>query len=160
MIEVFRKEAAVFAQTKKAHDLLGKRVLTKSGLVLGRVCEVRLDDSHRSLEGVLVRRRPWQSKVYVSHEFVSRLTDKAVILRVDPVIVFRGRSVVSKDGKRFGRVVDVVREQETNDLVSFIVRRRLLFMREVPVSAVASMNSAIILKGGYVDVKDSFKPTK
>lgn len=158
--EYFLEKAAPFAQTNDAKTLVGKRVLSKNGLVVGKVSQVRLDSANRSLEGLLVRRKLWQSKLYISHEFISRLTPKAAILDIDPVVVLRGRRVVSKDGKGYGRVSDVLRNQHSNELTALVVRRRLFWKKLVPAAAIKSVNSAIILDEVYADVKDAFGPAK
>jgi sporulation protein YlmC with PRC-barrel domain len=160
MIEYFLEQTAPFDQTRKAADILGKRVIAKSGLVVGKVSQIRLDGNQRELQGVLVRRMPWQSKLYISTDYIHRLTPKAIILDIDPLVVLRGRSVVSKDGKKYGRVSNIKREEDTNKLVSLVVRRRLFFKREIPASELKSIGSAIILQGVYANVKDKFNPSK
>lgn len=160
MIEHFLNNSAPLEQTRKASDIVGRRVLAKSGSVVGKVSEVRLDGNQSQVVGLLIRRYPWQSKVYISTEYIHRLTPKAVLLDIDPLVMLRGRTVVSKDGKKYGRVSDIVREQNTNKLVSLIVRRRLFFKKEVPAEELHSISEAIMLRGGYKSVKDKFPSAK
>lgn len=156
-MESFLEKAATYEQTRDASDVLGKRVLAKSGSVVGRVKEMRLDSQHRSLEGVLIGRGLFRSSLYVSEEYISRLTPQAVILSIDPAVMLRQRPVVSRDGKRFGTVKDVVREKETNEVAALVVRRRWFWTYEIPVEEFRQTGKAVVLKKSYEQARSSFK---
>ncbi len=147
--------AVSFEQTRDARTLLGKRVLAKNGMVVGRVSQIRLDANQTTVVGIVVRRNVFR-RIYICIEYVSRFTAKAVFLSIDPFILFRNRAMFSSDGKRFGRVIDVLREQETNTITSLIVRRRIFWKLEVPISEVNRMNKVIFLHKKYDEAKKFF----
>ena len=156
-MESYVSQANTFEQTRDAKAVLGKRVLAKNGSVVGKVKQVRLDPQHRNLQGVVVSRGLFRSSLYVSEEYISRLTPQAVILTINPACLMRGRVVVSSDGKRFGTVKEVSREQETNNVVVYLVKRYLFWVYELPADEVAKANRSLVLKKTYEQAKSSFK---
>ncbi len=156
-MEYLVEKSQSYEQTRDAKGLLSKRVLSKSGSIVGKVREVRLDSQHRELRGVLVSRGLFRPSVYISAEYISRLTPQAVILSIEPAMLFRRRAVISSDGKKFGRVKEVLRERETNNITGFLVRRNVFWTYEVPGSEVRKANKAIMLKKSYEQAKSSFK---
>ena len=156
-MESFVEQAATYEQTRDATDVVGKRVLAKSGSVVGRVKEVRLDPSHRELEGVLISRGLLRSSLYVSEEYIGRLTPQAVILTIDPCVLLRGRPVVSSDGKKFGTVKEVERAKETNEVTTYVVRRKWFWTYEVPADEIKHAGKAVVLKKSHDRAKSSFK---
>lgn len=156
-MESFVHEGASFEQTRRAKSLLGKRVLSKNGSVFGSVKQVLLDTKNREVQGILVSRSFFRPNTYVSVEYVERLTSQAVILTIDPASLFRGRPVITSDGKRYGTVKDVSRERETNNVVVYFVRRWLFFVYQVPAGEVKKAGKSVVLHKTYEQAKSSFK---
>ncbi len=143
-MDIYTERSAAFNDTRNAKKLVGIRVLTPTGEVFGRVREVRLHQTTNAFEGVVVKRG--STPRYVGKTYISRITNDAVILSIEPAMLYVGRPVVSSDGKRFGKVIKVHRAGHTNDVASLTVRRSLLRKVTVPASGVKQFGASIILK--------------
>ena len=156
-MESFVDTGVSYEQTRDARSLVGKRVLAKSGSVLGKVKQVLLDTQSKHVQGVLVSRGLLRSSIYLAIEYVSRLTPQAVILSIDPAVLLRGRPVLTSDGKRYGTVKDVAREHETNNVIVYFVRRYYFFVYEVPANEISKAGKSVVLKKTYGQAKSTFQ---
>ena len=154
-MESFIREGPAFDDTKPAHNLLGKRVLSKSGDVIGRVTQLRVNTDKRTLEGVVVRRKIFR-KLYICMSYVTRITEKAMMLGIDPSALFKGRAVVSSDGKKFGTVKELERKQESNEVTRVIVRRHLYKELAIPKEDFSRFGTSLILKNTYDQARKEY----
>lgn len=154
-MEQYIEQGDAYGQTRRLKNILGLRVLSKSGDVLGRVVEVRMDHKRESFEGVLVRMRNLK-KVYVNKTYVQKITDEAVLLSITPAIVYKGRKVVSSDGKAFGKAIEVRREGTTNNIEAIIVQRHFVRRVAVPIKDFSKLGASLILKKTYSDAKKEY----
>lgn len=155
MMESFIREGPTYDSTKAAKSLLGKRVLSKSGDIIGRVWQLRIDPNKRTLEGVVLRRKVFR-KIYICMSYVTRITDKALMLGIDPAALFRGRTIVSADGKKFGTAIALERMQETNEVVRVLVRRHLYKKLVVPKEDFSRFGTSLILKKTYDQARKEY----
>lgn len=109
-----------YEKTLDMSHVLGSRVISKSGVVVGNVKEVRIHPHHLKIEGVVVRRGPYNS-IYLGRNYIDRVSDKAVILSIDPVLLLVGKPVLTSQGKKIGTVKRVIRKHHTNELESINV---------------------------------------
>lgn len=150
-MDEFVKGAASFEETRNLTNLVGKRVLAKNNGVLGRVRQIRLGEDG-SFEGIVVWRGLLRKSLYVSRDYIQRLEPEAVLLDITPVAVYRGLPVITSDGKRFGKVADIVRKGTTNGLTALVVRRWFRTV-EIPKREVKKIHASVMLEREYEDAK-------
>jgi sporulation protein YlmC with PRC-barrel domain len=153
-MEQYIEHAADFQHTKNANDLVGLSALTSSGRKLGTVREVRLSKTH-AFDGVVVKKGLLGRKRYIGKTYIKKVSDKAVLLSIEPATIHEGRKVVSVDGKVFGKVIKLHRVEHTNQIHSLLVRRRLHKVT-IPFSHVKLLGKSIILKTNYEQARKTY----
>lgn len=153
-MEQFIKKGPSFDETRRLRDILGLRALSKTGMRLGRVRQVRVD-KEGNFRGILISPGIFRKRVFVSSSYIAGVEQGAVVLNIHPSFVFKWHNVLSLDGKRFGIVAKVSRNGDTNKVESFTVRR-LFKSVEVPASEVEQQGKTIILKKNYAEAKKHF----
>src|SRR3989344_9340263 len=128
--------------------LIGKRVLSKNGLVVGRIKSIKINKNNK-VEGVVVSPGLFRKKIYISSLYFDRLTSESIILSIDPSIFNRGKRVLNNDGNYLGKIKDVNRKENTNQVDSISVKRFLRKEIIIPGSQVKSVGQSIILKSTY-----------
>jgi sporulation protein YlmC with PRC-barrel domain len=124
-------------------SVVGKKVIAKNGEVIGRVKEVAFDLG--KILGIIVGAK--SGKVLIGTDYIDDLIADSVVLKISPVTALLGRKVFDKDGRKLGKVTELVRHNAHNDLTQIVVSRGL-FRKPLKVDRddiqVAGMN--IILK--------------
>ncbi len=149
----------LFTKGKTPDKLLGlshlmfKKVISKSGAVIGFVGEVFIDDN--KLRGVKVLR--FFNTLFIGADYIDKVSANSVMLSINPCVMHYKKKVRTADGKQVGIVSSVIRDGNTNDIKSIIIKRFLLFKYTVPFSEVKKIGSAVILKKDYEDAKKLFK---
>jgi len=154
-IDKYVENSLLLKETRNAHDLVGLRVLTISGEVLGRVKEVRLHHTSTILEGVIVNRGLFRAPCYMCKRYIERITHDAVLLSIEPVLLYVGRQILSSDGKMFGKVREVRRVRQTNEIESFLVKRTFFRKATIPFNQVKKLGTSIIIKKTYAEASKS-----
>ncbi len=147
--------AKAYAKTRRADGLVGMRVLAKSGSVLGKVRAVLLDPAGRTVQGILVGRLLHEN-LYITTSYIDRITEKAVLLKIDPASLRKGLQVITSDGKRVGTVIGMHRIKQTNDVHTYVVKRRFRTF-EVAAADVKHIGTSLILKKTYATLKKKLK---
>ena len=111
---VMRKEANA-ENTVNLKKLIGKRVLSLGGTVVGRITEIRLNPDNFEIEGVVVS-TGFSAPIYIGKSYFEHLSNIAVILNTELSILIKGKKVVTLDGKVLGRVRQVNRKGITNEI--------------------------------------------
>lgn len=125
---------------------IGKKVISKSGERVGKVHDIRFSGS--KVEGIVVLKRI--SRLFIDQEFIAGHSDEAVMLSIDPVTMMRGKQVFDADGKKLGKVSDVVRKGNSNVMSSIIIRKRLYSRGvRIPKEDIETAKKNIILKKVY-----------
>ena len=150
-IDKYVENSLLLKETRNASDLVGLRVLTVSGEVLGRVKEVRLNPASAVLEGVIVNRGPFRTPCYMCKRYIERITRDAVLLNIEPALLYTGRKVISSDGKLFGNIWEVRRVRQTNEIESLLVKRTFFRKATIPFSQVKKLGISIIIKKTYAE---------
>ncbi len=128
-------------------DIIGKKVISKSGNSVGRVHDILL--SGKGIAGIIASGRLRFSRLFIDEEFFGRVTN-AVMLSIDPVISLIGKQVFDADGKKLGKVVSLVRKGNENDFKAVVVKRRIYSKSvEIPKTDVDTFKKNIILKKVY-----------
>jgi len=147
---VVRKEADL-EKTVDIRKLIGKRVLSEGGTIAGYISEIRLNKNGFDLEGVVVSSS--FGLLYVGKSYFATVSDYSVILNTELSPLIKRKKVITIDGKVLGRVRQVNRKGNTNDVESLLVGS---FWRKyiVPVSAVKQIASSVLIRVKYNDTKE------
>lgn len=143
------EEEVNFEKTLDLRKILGSRILSKNGIVVGRIKQVRLNPETEKVEGVIVSRGWFRQNMYIEKSFFDRLSYDAIILNVDPVIMLKGRKIVTSEGEVIGKVKQVDRKGNTNDAENITTHSFLRGTFIIPASYVKYVGQSIILKPTY-----------
>lgn len=147
---VTRKEADL-DKTVNIRGLIGKRVLSEGGAIVGTIAEIRLDKEGFELEGIIVSTRV--GLIYVGKSYFSKISDYSVILNTELSVLIKGRNVLTIDGKILGKVKEVNRKGKTNEIESIIVSswwKKYL----IEVSEIKQIASSVLIKAKYDETKE------
>jgi sporulation protein YlmC with PRC-barrel domain len=144
-----------FTETYSLDRILGALVVSKNGLRVGKVIEVRILPEKLLIEGVLVKRGFLKRPVYIGKNYFKEITQDALILNIDPAFLLKGRRVFSAEGESQGKVRDIVCKGDTNTLNKLIVKSSFLRMPSVvPAGSIEKIGESIFLSSDYhVDKK-------
>jgi sporulation protein YlmC with PRC-barrel domain len=156
-MEEYLEKGPSFDHTRNAHDIVGRQVLASGRSEVGRVAEVRISPDEGHFKGVLIKRGLLQKKIYISAEYIERLAKGAVLLSIDPAFLQRGMPMLTNDGKRFGKVIDLVRDDLTNKIRTYVVRRYLRTL-QIPASEVKGVGRSVMLTKNYEQAKSTLIP--
>jgi sporulation protein YlmC with PRC-barrel domain len=141
------KEADTHAHSLDSKKVLGKKVLSKSGRILGNITDIQIHPKTLKILGVTVRNL--LSKYYFGNSYFGRITQDSIILNIDPSIFVKGKSVFTYDGKLVGKVAIVIRKGNTNDIKEIVIKS--LFKKDliIPSSAIHFVNKSVTLDKHY-----------
>src|SRR3989344_6286585 len=108
-------------ETLDSSSLLGCRVLSHNGLIIGKISQIRINPNTLRIEGILVKRGLFRKSIYIGSSYFDKMTSKSVILSIEPVIFLKNRNVLSFEGKKIGKVKKVIRKDNTNEIKEIIV---------------------------------------
>lgn len=153
MVELVKSEStAPFNRTVSDRKILGKRAISFGGKVIGRVCSVNLDSQTHEFCGILINRGIFRTKLYIDRNYIQKITNYAIMLNINPVVLLRGLFVFDHSGKRIGRVVGVNRAKFTNALLSVEIKRGIFGKTiVVPKDSLDSINRGVLLKEGFME---------
>jgi len=151
-MEVFVEKACEVDETLQIKDVLGKRVLAKSGAVLGLVKAVHINKKNYRVEGIVVRKFFKEDK-YICITYINMMTPKSVILSIEPATLFEGCTVVSHDGKKVGTAKKVNRVGNTNRVASLTVSRGWFRTMKVCQANIEHLGTSIILSKTHEQLK-------
>lgn len=148
---VTKKEASI-EDTINLRRLIGKRVLSEGGAIVGRISEVRVDPEGFELEGVVVS-RGFESPIYIGKSYFAKLSNYSVILNTELSVLLNGRKVLTTDGKVIGKIIEINRKGTTNDIESILVGRwwkKYL----IPVSDIKQIGNSVLIKTRHDEAKN------
>jgi len=145
---VTRKEISL-DKTINIKQIVRKSVLSKGGTIIGKVSEVRINPKNLELEGVLIKRDIFRKPLYIGKGYFSHLSHDAIILNIEVSLLIKGKQVLTDDGKILGKVVQVLRKGNSNELQGLIVRSLFSKRFTIPPSAVKYIGKTIILKKSH-----------
>ncbi len=152
-MELFIDKANPLDETLKTQELLGKRVITKSGTVLGRVKAIHISKKNYCVQGIVVKKFFRKDK-YICITYIHAITLKAIILSIDPVTLFVGCKVISHDGKKIGTVKKVHRIDRTNHISSLTVRCGWFKTINVRHVNIEHLGNSVIISKTYEQIKN------
>ncbi len=126
-------------------DYLGKKVVSKSGKTIGSVKDVLFTGN--GIKGIIVAKG--LSKFYVDSAYLNTVSKKAM-LSINPITLLIGKEVFDIDGRMLGKVIEVIRKNNTNDFEAIIVKKRIYSKGvEIPKSNIDILKKNIILNKSY-----------
>ena len=137
------------------NELLGKRVLANNGYVLGRVKEVLLNSKNLSLEGIYIH-KGIGNHLIIGNNYIDKLTDDAVILKIYPSTLLKGKKIVNGEGEFIAKIREVIRKGHSNDILELVVYSFWKGKFNIPASAIKNIGENIILKNSYHAPKKYF----
>lgn len=125
---------------------IGKAVISKSGDSVGKIYDIAFSKS--TMEGVVVVRK--LSKFFIDKKFLNAVSDKTVMLSINPVVMLLGKQVFDADGKKLGKVAGLARKGSTNNFDALIVKKNLYSKQfKVPKADIKVSKKNIILNKVY-----------
>lgn len=123
-------------------QIMGKKVLTTTGFLVGRVFDLRLDED-KTVMGILIRRNPGQKKIYLDSTTISSISAHAIILERLPFNLLIGNKVFTHEGKYLGKVSEVSYKEE---LQSIKVRKFFGKTKSLPAEKLEIREKSILLR--------------
>ena len=148
------KEVDIHTHALDSQKVLGKKILAKSGKVIGNIVDIQIHPKALNVLGVTVRN--WTSKYYFGKSYFGRITQDSVILNIDPSIFVKGKNVFTYDGKLIGKVSIVVRNGNTNAIKEIIIKAFLKKDLVIPNAMIHFVNKSVILVKHYHDKQKYF----
>ena len=139
-------DSSSFASSFSLFKIRGARVLTPSGIVVGRVFGVQSNANMSKILGVRVKRG--FNEIYIGREYFAQMTEESFVLNEELSVLLKGMPVLSGEGERVGYVKEVVRVKNTNNVEKLIVKGWLRPEYSLKPGQIESVGRAIILKGG------------
>lgn len=104
-----------------SEDILGKDVIDKEGEFIGVVEKVLIDKKSLSLIGIEIDKGFLKSGFVVGKDYIDRVTDYALILKIRIVYGIKGLEVFDNMGVKLGKVKDIKLQGTKNKVKELIV---------------------------------------
>jgi len=145
-IKVISEGKKNLSKMESFRQYIGRTVISKSGDKVGKVHDIMF--SGNNVGGIIVMKK--LSKFFIDKKFLGPVSDRTVMLSIDPVLMLVGKEVFDADGKKMGKVVDISRKTNSNNFDYLFVKRKLYSrMMKIPKSEVDVAKKNIILKKVY-----------
>ncbi|MDP2666663.1 MAG: PRC-barrel domain-containing protein [Candidatus Diapherotrites archaeon] len=109
----------------KVKEILGEKVLSHSGEEIGKVKDIYLSPDSLVVEGIRIDRGLVEEDQFIGREYIQKMTKEGVILLVHPVTELEGVKVFDNMGKEIGKVKEVNRVADSNEIATLVVDRGL-----------------------------------
>ena len=152
-VYIIEKSDVSIEETSNLRKLLGAKVLSIDGLIVGKVREIRIDPKKMNLQGIFVSRGIFQPLLYIGVSYFDKASNDAVILNIDPFVLLKGKEVVTSDGKIIGKVKDIIRNDFSNNIKEIIAGKLFRKHFRIPYESVKLAGRSIILKINYDGAK-------
>lgn len=105
----------------KLKEILGKKVLSYKGLVIGKVKDVAF--TRKKVMGFYIS--GVFKRYFVSMDYVDAFSGESLMLTIDPVTNLKGKLVFDKDGQKLGKVVEIKRPSFENKITEILVKKNV-----------------------------------
>lgn len=127
-------------------DLIGKKIIAKNGEFVGKVSDVAIKDY--DVKGIFCRTP--HGRVYIDKANFEVFSTNAIVLKIDPVTLLKGKLVFDSTGRKVGTVKKINRDDTTNKFKSIEVKGKIYKRKAIiKASQIATMQKNIILKSKY-----------
>lgn len=110
----------------RANEVVGKKVLARSGKKIGSVDTIYIDPQSLSIIGIKVNKGLLGVDQFIGSEYIKTMNDKGTVLNITPATEYLGMKVFDSRGKEIGKIKEVRRQGKTNVITSIVVDRGLL----------------------------------
>ncbi len=100
--------------------LVGKKIISKSGRIVGTVQDIII--KNYSIIGIITT-RSFASPLFIDKIYFDSFKEDAIILKIDPVTCIVGLNVFDKNGRKLGKVTNIIRETNNNEFSEFFVNQ-------------------------------------
>ena len=152
---IHKKENSI-DNTINIRKVINSVVLSKGGLLIGRISEVRIHPHKLKIQGVVINRGFFKKPIYVGENYFGRVTENSIILEIEPSVLLIGKRVINSDGKYAGRVMEVVRKESKNDIKFLKVKSTFSRTFDIKIEDVEHLGKSIVLRKGYNAPKKYF----
>ncbi len=146
------------SKTLTSEDLLGKEVIDFNGTFIGVVEKVLIDPNEMEFVGISIDKGFLKKGLTVGRNYIDKITENAVFLRIRVSYEVKGKIVFDKEGKIVGRVAGIELYENKNQIVSLIVRPNLfLFFRKpinIPSKYITEIGENVMLNVSKSDLKE------
>ncbi len=141
-----------------SEDILGKEVIDAEGGFIGVAEKVLIDPESMDFVGISVDKGLVKSGLTVGRDYIDKITDYAIFLKIRVVYDIKGMLVFDRDGKKVGKVssVDLCGNQNKIKNIYVKVYSFLFFGKEivVPMDLIGAIGDNVLLN---VPIKDLIK---
>ena len=121
--------------------MIGKKAVTKSGAIMGKIKDVIVTD--KGIQGYVI------GKTFIDKEYVKEIED-AIMLTIDPITSFIGKWVFDADGRKLGKVKQILRKGNRNNFEAITIKKKMYSKEQtIPKTEIAVMKKNIILNKSY-----------
>ena len=148
-MESIKSNTLPFKDTIEVSDVVGRKVLTKDGVKIGKVKSVHIHPRDLTIEGIVVDPGFFDPYQFIGAGYIGSMTDEGIVLNIQPVTEYVGVKVFDYTGKEIGKVKDVNRSKQTNTLLSILVDRNGKEDVLIRADYIATAGKNIVLKEPY-----------
>ena|SRR3989344_1872770 len=121
-----------------SEDILGKEVMDFDGGFIGVAEKIFIDKESMDFIGISVDKGLVRSGLTIGKNYIGKITDHAIILKIKVVYDIKGMFVFDKDGKKVGKVSSLDLYGNKNKIKNiYVTQNNLLFLfkKDIAISA-------------------------
>ena len=126
-----------------ADTFTGKTVIDREGIEYGKVKHIHINQDTLAVSGVTIH-QGFHKDYYLSEEYIDKFSEETLLLSRPPVR--SGIPVVDIDRHKIGKVKQLHRHPDTNELESIEVTTGLMHSKILPKSEIWGIGEKIILR--------------
>lgn len=141
-----------------SEDVLGKDVIDSEGVFIGVSDKFYIDPKNMIILGVSVDKGFLRKGFIISTHYIREVSEHAVFLNMQPSTLHKGKDVIGDDGVHIGKIMGVNLAQDTNSILSIVVRPGLFRKRFViPNKYIASTRVNVFLNITNPELQEKIK---
>lgn len=107
----------------KLKGILAKKVIADNGEIIGKVKDIAFDLN--KVIGIYVAGPFGLGNILIDKDYIDQMLGDSIVLKINPLTSIIGKLVFDKDGKKLGKVKEIVRNNQANDFKEIIVRKNI-----------------------------------
>lgn len=148
-MENIKHNTLPFKDTIEVSDVVGRKVLTKDGVKIGKVKSVHIHPRDLTIEGIVIDPGFFDAYQFIGASYIDSMTGEGIVLNIHPVTEYMGVKVFDSTGKEIGKVKEVNRSKQTNTLLSILVDRDGKEDAVIRSDYIATAGENIVLKESF-----------
>lgn len=125
-MKIIKHKSANIADTISIFRVNNQPVYSKNDKLLGYVKEVHTHPIKLTIEGIKTSSSIFSQDKYIGKNYIDMISERGVILNIDPIVDLVGFRVMDSKGKDIGKVKEVLRTKKTNSIQGIIVNTGIL----------------------------------